>query len=433
MARVMVLGSGGREHALAKWFDMHDHAVYVAPGNGGTALDRINIDLDPNDFDAVRHAAVKNNIRLVVPGPDALVVNGIVDYWWENDLPTKHGIQIFGPSKEGAELEGSKCKGMRFARRYGVPTPLFMPFDSGQYDQNMKDFANWSRRRKGIAPFLVVKADGLCAGKGVTICDTEKEVKAAADKLPGFGSSGENFILEERLVGEEASITVITDGKGYRMFHHSQDHKRRRDGDHGPNTGGMGAYAPTKIVTKDLEARIEREIVRPLIRGMKHEHIDYRGILYLAIMVQKGKPYLLEINSRFGDPETQAIVPLIDADPYETMIDCCEGRLGAHKFRRKRGYSCAVILVHEEYPEKSSYGRRIHFDPLLEFMRDVMVFHAGTRESEGKIYTDGGRILAVTGISRREHAEAIGLAYRAAEKISFKGMDYRRDIGRSVI
>ncbi len=437
MSKVLILGSGGREHALAWWFDQYGCNVSVAPGNAGTEeLLGDNVNIDPNDFEAVRRFAMGKGIDLVVPGPDALVVNGIVDYWREYDLADDLGIHIFGPSKEGAALEGSKILGMKFARRHGIPVPDFVAFDSHDFNTNLHEATKYLGRfiaENRIGAPLVLKADGLCEGKGVAVCDTPGEVLAAIKELPRFGAAGEDFILEDRLRGDEASITVITDGKEYRMFHPSTDHKRRFDNDKGENTGGMGVYAPTKVVPPKLERMIEREIVKPTIRGLRKDGIDYKGVLYLAIMVQDGQPYLIEYNCRFGDPETQAIVPLIDADPFDTMMDCIHGRLGKHPFKRRDAYSCSVILVHKDYPAKRSRGRRIDIKELPESMDDVVVFHAGTMAKKGRVYTNGGRILAVTAVSEDGHAAAIRRAYQQVEDIRFKDRDYRHDIGRSAL
>jgi phosphoribosylamine--glycine ligase len=437
MANVMVLGSDGRTDALAWWLAQYGHKVFAAPGNGGTALRGRNIDIDPHDFDAVARAARNNRVSLVVPGPEDLLAEGIVDYWWDKDLPSKHNIEIFGPSKSAARLESSKIFGREFAARYGIPIPYFVPFHSGHHATNVKqatvNLGKYIGDDRVGAP-LVVKADGLCKGKGVFMTSTPQEAIEAARKLKRFGDAGEDFLLEERLRGEEASVMVFTDGLSFKVMPHSQDHKRRRDNDNGPNTGGMGAYAPTKAINGDMMRKIEREIIRPTLNGLRQEGIDYRGLLYFAVMMHACKPYLLEYNCRFGDPETQAVVPLMDSDPYKLMMATLKGKLDTTEFRKKHGYTCSVVLVHKEYPDKGSRGRRIKLDEVVSSSLDsAVVFHAGTVMRDGKFFTNGGRILAVTGFSKHSPDAAMNRAYEEVRGISFKGMDYRQDIGIKAI
>ncbi len=434
MAKVMILGSGGREHALAWWFKKYGHEVYAAPGNAGTAIDyRANIGLDLNNFEEIDNAAVENAIDLVVVGPEDLIVNGIVDYWDRSEAH-QEGTKIFGPHMAAARLEGSKIFARRFAEKHGLPIPEYLAFNSGNFRRNL----TMARRHlagmnKGMErELLVVKADGLCAGKGVGVNKSVKDAEDYLESLKRFGNAATDFLLEERLMGEEVSITLITDGISYKAFHHSQDHKRRYEGDRGPNTGGMGAYAPTGLITPELERIINKDIIRPTIEGIQAEGLEYDGILYIALMIQDNKPYLIEYNCRFGDPETQVIVPLVDADPYRLMMDCIYGNLDKADFRLKQAYSCCVVLVGEEYPRTSSKGEEVLYSPSNFGKDEIFMFHAGTKMEKGNVVTDGGRVIGVTAVSDVSHEDAIAKAYKAEQKVCFSGKDFRNDIGYRV-
>ncbi len=434
MAKVMILGNGGREHALAWWFKQYNHEVLAAPGNGGTASIGKNIDIDIDDFDAVAHEAVKNYASLVVVGPERQIVDGLADYWREREFLDK-GVRLFCPSKSCAELEGSKIFARKFAKRHNIPVPDFAPFENENVESNIRAAKSYLERSTadGRKPLLVVKADGICGGKGVIVNDNIKETLAAIDSVENFGNAGKKLLLEERLSGEEASIIAVTDGNSYRLFSHSQDHKRRYEKDTGPNTGGMGAYAPTRLVDAVLEKRITDEIIVPTIEGMKKESLDYKGVLYFAVMMQDGRPYLIEYNCRFGDPETQAIVPLVDADPYKLFNDCLSGRLSESDFKLKDAYSCCVVLVEGSYPSGKSKGEEISFGRKLKSMKDVVLFHAGTKLIGSRLVTDGGRIMGVTSVSDKSHKDAIDRAYEAEKHVYFKNKSFRNDIGYRVL
>lgn len=431
IAKVMIIGSGGREHALAWWFGMHDHTLYAVPGNGGTDSFCRNINCRTDDIEGIMRIVNDISPSLVVPGPEAPLVAGIVDRFREAEF-YKKGIQILGPGKDASVLEGSKIAARRFAEDYGIPIPGFAAFDSRDAAKNAsagKDFAEI------MSKFRVVKADGLCAGKGVFVCNSHREVCDAIDSLPRFGAAGEKFLLEEKLVGNEASVTVMTDGKSYVMLPHSQDHKRRFDGDKGPNTGGMGAYAPCALITPDLEARIIRDMIEPTLKGILTNGWEYNGFLYFAIMVQDNKPYLIEYNCRLGDPEAQTIIPLIDqhTDPYRLMMACIEGRLCNAEFSVKQGFSCCVVLTSENYPDAGSKGEEITIDNDRNPRNDALIFHSGTSMDGSRLLTNGGRVLGITGISKEGYLDAIESAYDAIYDIRFNGMSYRRDIGHRVI
>jgi len=433
MANVMILGSGGREDALAWWFSQYKHSVAVAPGNAGTFSKGANVNVSLDDFEGIARVAVDRNVKLVVVGPEAPLVAGIADYWEKEGL-AKKGIRLFGPKKKAAMLEGSKIFARKFARKYGVPVPEFFALEGGHHETNAKQAESYldARVSRGDEPLLVVKADGLCAGKGVFVKDSVEGAVDAARSLAQFGEAGEDFLLEQRLTGPEVSVTVMTDGHTFRAFHHSQDHKRRFEGDEGPNTGGMGAYAPTKVLTPTLERRIESDIIIPTLGGMKNERFDYRGILYFAVMLHEGKPYLLEYNCRFGDPEAQAIIPMVKADPFRLMTDCLNGKFESSPFALKDGCSACVVLCDESYPEGKSVGAKISFEVPLHYMQDVLVFHSGTKQEKGSTVTNGGRILSVVTSGAPTHQKAFDRVYAAIGHIRFKGKAFRRDIGYQV-
>ncbi len=434
MANIMILGSGGREHALAWWFDRYKHKVFSAPGNAGTSSIGTNIPIDINDFNAIANSALQHNVNLVVVGPEDSLANGIGDFWEQIGL-AKRSVYIFAPSKEAATLEGSKIMARKFAKKHNIPIPEFECFESEHHEANAREAKSYLEQiaKQGKEPLLVVKADGLCNGKGVFVNENIEEAHRAIGCMAQFGEAGRKFLLEEKLVGEEASVTIITDGSSYKMFHHSQDHKRRFDGDTGPNTGGMGAYAPTRLITPDMESRIRREIIEPTILGAKKENICYKGVIYFAVMVQENKPYLLEYNCRFGDPETQVIIPLTDADPHKLMMDCINGKLKDNDFRIKNEYAACVILVDMKYPQGKSTNELITIDPRANLMQDAILFHAGTKCCDNKLLTNGGRVIGATGISTIDHATAINNAYESARFINFKEKSYRKDIGYRVL
>ncbi|MFC1741813.1 phosphoribosylamine--glycine ligase [Nanoarchaeota archaeon] len=429
MAKVMILGSGGREHALAWWFRNYDHEVFSVPGNAGTRQEGANLGSSLKDLEAIIGIATDVRPDLVVPGPEAPLCAGIYDTFHYKGLPGQ-GINILGPSKAGAVLEGSKITSRKFAERYCIPIPDFIAYDCDDHETNVqqaKEFINSKDRP------VVIKADGLASGKGVYVCDDSKEALEGLEKMQEFGIAGTKFLLEERLTGEEASITILTDGTSYKMFPHSQDHKRRFDGDEGPNTGGMGAYAPTRLITPEILSDIEENIIMPSLQGIREENWDYKGVLYIAIMVQDNRPYVIEYNCRFGDPETQTIIPLVDTDPFVLMMDCINGDLDSSPFSIKNDhYACCVVLADKNYPEGSSKGEELTMDPEFDRKDNLTFFHAGTRMEDGKIVTNGGRIGGVTAVSDFSPQSAIASAYDGVQLVHFNGKDFRKDIGGRV-
>ncbi len=415
--RILVVGGGGREHALgwalAKNKDVEK--IYFAPGNGGTEHIGENISISPDDVKGLVFWIKNNPVDLVVVGPEAPLVAGLADNL--RDI----GIKVFGPGREGAMIEGSKAFTKVLLREEGIPTADF------------EIFSDPSSARKFIkdrgAP-IVVKADGLAAGKGVIVAQTiEEATKAVEDIMERriFGDAGKKVVIEEFLDGEEASYICITDGKNYLPLASSQDHKRVYDGDRGPNTGGMGAYSPAPVL-EEVKDKVEERILKPLIRALDKRNIDYRGVIYLGLMIVNGDPYVLEINCRFGDPETQPIVFRLEDDLLKPILEASEGDLKTSSLTWKKGYSVCVIMASGGYPGKYEKGKIIEGLEEVERLEDIYVFHAGTRKEKGKFYTSGGRVLGVTSFAPTLK-EAIERCYRAVSMINFENCHYRKDIG----
>ncbi len=422
-AKVLVIGGGGREHALVRTLadDRDVEHVFVAPGNGGTAaMENVtNVALkDPRDLVAF---ATREAIDLTVVGPEQPLVEGLVDHFRRHDLP------IFGFGKAAAQLEGSKVFAKRFMQKYAIPTAPFWVFERIRPALRFfqEQFQEDPRRR------FFVKADELCAGKGAFPAFRPEEAEEALRKLfeERFCGVGERVVVEEALRGQEASVLALTDGRTIATLPPAQDHKRAYDDDQGPNTGGMGAYAPAPLVDERVYERVEQEILLPTLLGMEEEGLTDSGVLYLGLMIDpKGKPYVLEYNVRFGDPETQPILALLESDLYPVLKACVEGRLEGAELKWREGAAVCVVVAVEGYPERYTHqNEEIHGLDEAEAMEDVIVYHAGTEYRSGKFYTRGGRVLGVTGLGETI-AEARERAYAAVEKISFPGMRYRRDI-----
>ena len=419
---VLVLGGGGREHAISyslknsKSIDK----LYCIPGNGGICKIAETVpDVSLNDFEAIKDFCKEKNIDLVIPGPEEPLVKGIKDFLEDA------GIKVFGPDKQGAKLEGSKSFAKEVMKSAGVPTASFEVFEN-------PDEAISYVEQKG-AP-IVVKADGLCAGKGVFVCDTKEEAIEAIRKLmveKVFGDSGSKIIIEDCLVGEEASYIVITDGKTFKALPTSQDHKRLLDGDKGPNTGGMGAYSPTPLITQELRKKIEEKVIAPVIKEMAKRGNPYVGFLYAGLMIVDGEPYVLEFNCRLGDPEAQVILPRIKTDFLSLVELALEGRLHEIKVEETSEAAVCVVMASKGYPGKYEKGKVISGIEEAEKIPGVIVFHAGTKREGDKVLTNGGRVLGVTAMDE-DIPSAIKKAYQAVEKIKFEGATYRKDIGQRV-
>ncbi|MDD5197198.1 MAG: phosphoribosylamine--glycine ligase [Candidatus Omnitrophica bacterium] len=421
--RILVIGSGGREHALV-WKIAQSKLcakLFCAPGNAGIAQIAECVNIQVDDIGGLLEFVEREKIDLTVVGPEIPLSLGIVDEF------SRYGLKIFGPKRAAARIEASKIFSKEMMAKYDVPTANFKIFDDLQEAQKYIE--------KIGAP-CVVKADGLAAGKGVIVAKTINEAKQAAVAMMQervFGESGNRIIIEECLQGEEVSIIVITDSKEVRALASSQDHKRVFDNDSGPNTGGMGAYSPASVVTPELFREIVDKVIYPTIGGLAKEGIDYRGVLYAGIMLTKDGPKALEFNARFGDPETQAILPRLKSDLLEIMLATAEQKLNRIKILEWDTRACAcVVCAAGGYPGSYEKGKEISGLDKAAQMPDVVVFHAGTKLLNNKVITNGGRVLGVTGLGRTVN-EAIGKAYAAVREISFRGMHYRHDIGRKAL
>lgn len=432
--KILVVGSGGREHALVWKIAQSKLAdkIFCVPGNGGISQCAECIDIKAEDIPRILDFVKKEKIDFTIVGPEVPLAQGIVDEF------NHYKLRIFGPNKKAAWLEASKIFAKELMAKYSVPTANFKIFDQA---------SEAKRYLESRGATCVVKADGLASGKGVIVAKTVDEAKQAVDLMLGqkiFGEAGRRIIIEDCLEGQEASILVLTDSKDVIALASAQDHKRIFDADKGPNTGGMGAYSPAPVVTKELFDEILNKIIYRTIDGLAKEGIDYRGVLYAGIMVTKQGPKVLEFNARFGDPETQVILPRMNSDLLEVMYAVSEGKL--NKIIKTGG--CAwdsracvcVVCASKGYPGEYEKGEEISGLDEVAKMKDVVVFHAGTKKSAGqpvslspvKYLTDGGRVLGVTGLGNTIK-EAIDTTYDAVAKIHFEGMHYRRDIGRKAI
>ncbi len=414
MVNVLVVGSGGREHALTWKLSNSDKVeqVFTAPGNGGTS-NNVLISVDDID-DLVKFAQEKNCFTVV--GPEAPLANGIVDKFHEKHMP------IFGPSKNAAQLESSKIWAKEFMKRNSIPTADFEIFDDAQ---KAKDFV------KSYDKPVVIKADGLAAGKGVIVCDSKDEANDAIDTIltnKTFGDAGSKIIVEERIDGIEASYIALCDGKIGIPMATSQDHKRIFDDDKGPNTGGMGAYSPTPIIDDHLASEIQEKIIDKTIVSMNKEGIEFKGFLYAGIMIKDGMPYVLEYNVRMGDPECQPILMRLDSDLYEYLLASYEGNLkDLPKISWKQEYAVCVVLASKGYPE--SYPKNDKITGFENIQENSFVFHAGTKKEDENILSNGGRVLGVTALGLTLQ-NAIDNAYSACQKLDWKNKYHRNDIGK---
>lgn len=415
---ILVIGSGGREHAL--YWKLSEspqtEQIYAIPGNPGMGTSAA-IALD--DHAAILRFVKEHEIGLVVVGPEVPLMNGLVD-----ELEAA-GIRAFGPRANAAEIEGSKSFAKDLMKKYGIPTARYEVFTAAEP-------ARAYIRQEG-AP-IVVKADGLAAGKGVIVAMTEQEALDAVDAIMedhSFGDAGARVVIEEFMEGEEASLLAFTDGTTIRPMISAQDHKRAYDGDRGPNTGGMGTYAPAPVMTPEMTERAVEEILKPTIAAMAKEGRIYRGCLYLGLMVTADGPKVVEFNARFGDPETQVVLPLLDSDLVAIMCACADGTLADVPIRWKDGAAVCVVLASGGYPGHYEKGQEIHGLADAEAM-GALVFHAGTAMKDGKLVTNGGRVLGVVGRGA-DISSAVDAAYAAAAKISFKDAYYRKDIAHRAL
>jgi phosphoribosylamine--glycine ligase len=419
--KILVVGSGGREHALVWKIRQSPNIekIFCAPGNAGISSLAEIVPIKADDLDALLKFSIENKIDLTVVGPEQPLTSGIVD------LFEKNGLKIFGPTASAAELEGSKVFAKHFLKKYQIPTAEFRSFTiSEQYDAQ--------RYINEIPTPIVVKADGLAAGKGVAVCDTKEDALESLDlmfNLKHFGSAGRQVVIEEYLEGEEASVFAICDGKNFVLLPSAQDHKRIFDGDKGKNTGGMGAYAPAPIMTDELLSDVSDKIISPTLKGMALEGREYKGCLYVGLMITQTGAKVIEFNCRLGDPETQVVLPLLETDLVNLMIDSIEGKLGQSKIKSINKNVVTVVLASGGYPDDYQTDKPIFGLDQVSAMKNVIVFHSGTKYTKDKIVTGGGRVLGVTAIGNTLE-ETIDRAYRAVEKITFDSAYYRSDIGK---
>jgi len=416
--KILIVGGGGREHALAWKLAQSKHCtkLYAAPGNPGIAQVAQCLPIGAEDIDKLIAFAREERIDLTVVGPERPLIAGIVDRF------RKAGLRIFGPTKEAAQVEGSKAWAKNVMRHSAVPTAEYRTFT------RMSEALRYVDSHEEP---LVVKASGEAAGKGVFVCKDQAEARRAVETIMverAFGASGDTVVIEEKLVGEEASLLALVDDSSIYMLESAQDHKAALDNDQGPNTGGMGAYSPAPVVTPKLETQIDREILVPMVHGMKTEGAAFKGILYAGIMVTAGGPKVLEFNARFGDPEAQPLLMRLKSDLVEVLEAVIDNRLGEITLEWDPRPAVCVVMASGGYPDKYEKGKEITGLDQAGRMEDVVVFHAGTRAEGGKIYTDGGRVLGVTAIGKTI-IEARDRAYEAIRAIHFHHAHWRTDIG----
>jgi len=421
---VLVIGSGGREHALA-WKISQSPLLgnlTIAPGNAGTAMLGTNLSLAVTDFKAVRDTLMEHHIDLVVIGPEAPLVEGMSDFILQQ--PELSGVRVIGPVKAGAMLEGSKDFAKAFMFRHHIPTARYRTFNAAELAA-AKEYLGEFR------PPYVLKADGLAAGKGVLICpgrqEAENELQAILAEAK-FGQAGSKVVIEEYLDGIECSVFVLTDGKSYLLLPSAKDYKRIGEGDTGPNTGGMGCISPVPFADAAFMRKVEDRVIRPTIRGLEADGIPYCGFIFFGLMNCGGDPFVIEYNARLGDPETEVVIPRVKSDLLRLFMAAADGKLSGESVEVSDEYCTAVMLVSGGYPGDYEKGKEIIG---LQDTQDCLVFHAGTAVKDGKTVTQGGRVLAVTSLAS-SMKEALRLSYRNAEKISFENMFYRRDLGKDL-
>jgi len=417
---ILLLGSGGREHTFAWKLSQSPlcQNLFIAPGNAGTSLEGINVDLNPQDFESVKKFALTEEIDLLIVGPEAPLVAGIYDFF-QNE-PALQNIPVIGPSQAGAELEGSKAFAKKFMAEFGIPTAQYREFTVDDVEAGQAYIALQK-------PPIVLKADGLAAGKGVLICQTveeaQREFRAMLDGK--FGKASAKVVIEEFLDGIEFSVFVLTDGKNYKILPEAKDYKRIGEGDTGLNTGGMGAISPVPFVTDELMQKVENSIIQPTMRGLQERQLPYVGFIFFGLIRVDDKPYVIEYNCRMGDPETQVVFPRIQNDLVEIFQATVEGKLAEIDLQIDPRSAAAMILVSGGYPEAYEKGKIISG---LEEVKDSIIFHAGTKKSGNQVVTNGGRVLALTSFGKT-FDEALDISRLNAEKVQFEAKYFRKDIG----
>lgn len=419
--KILLLGSGGREHALT-WKMLQSkqcEAIFVAPGNAGTAKIATNLNLDPNDFKAVKQVVLSHQINMVIVGPEDPLVRGIVDYFKADEV--LKNIPVIGPSKTAAQLEGSKDFAKEFLIKHNIPTAAYKSFTKDTVEEG-KAFLETLK-----APY-VLKADGLAAGKGVVILENIEEAKQELENMlvdAKFGDASSKVVIEEFLSGIELSCFVLTDGQSYKILPTAKDYKRIGEGDKGLNTGGMGAVSPVPFATKEFLDKVEQRIVIPTIEGIKKDQLDYKGFVFIGLIKVGEDPFVIEYNVRMGDPETEVVMPRVKSDLVELFKAVAEERLEEMVLEQDPRSATTVMLVSGGYPEEYEKGKVITG---LNTIGDSIVFHAGTTEKDGEIVTNGGRVLAVTSYGNT-FDEALKKSYQNIDKLNFDKIYYRKDIG----
>ena len=418
--KIAIIGSGGREHALAAKISKSSRVkeIFCIPGNAGTSKIATNVEIDISEFDKIFKFITDNSLDLVVVGPEQPLVNGIVDYL-EN-----FNIKVFGPNKIASQLEGSKIFTKKLCQEYNIPTANFGIFENRINAKKFLENAKYPN---------VIKADNLAAGKGVYICNNEQESFLAVDEIfDGKFGKAKNVLIEEFLKGEEMSYFIISDGTTIKSFETAQDHKRVLEGDNGKNTGGMGAYSPSRLISNDLEDKILSKIIKPTIKGLSNLGTEYKGFLYAGLMIVENEPYLIEYNVRMGDPECQTILPKLKTDLVDIFEACCDNKLIDVNIEWTNKKSLCVVLCSKGYPD--TYQKNVLINNLENFTLDEnnFIFHAGTKKENDKIYATGGRVLNFIALSNN-FLQARDEAHKCIKNLDWNGGFYRRDIGFKVI